>query len=368
MNTPDRLALIYVNSIKSIRIYIIKLFKACLFVHNKHYNKILVNRDGEFGDSIVVLPALSIIRQNFPNSQLDLLTINNNGVTFKDLNLDSNLVNNLIIINKDARVATLNQLKKNRYDLFIQLPQNLGLYKSIRNMFLVRFMLGINSAFGWDHGRIKSFMRLQKEYLEIPTETDRFINNIKQAGLTGKIDYPINGIQPGNKAITNFLETPGPIVFIIGGKLQPKKWPLDHWVSLANLIDDKHKILIVGGKDEIKDAEFIISKTKNTINACDELSIPELFYVLKNIAVAISLDTGAMHLCDAAGTKIIALISTRELTNKWHPNNRESIVIEKVLLCSFCLKTVCANNICMKYISADEVYTEYLSLIERETN
>ena len=358
MNVLDRIALFYVNTIKTIRIYTIKLFIACLFVRNKNYNKILINRDGAFGDSIVALPALSIIRQNFPNALIDLLTISNNGVTFKDLNLDSKLANNLVVVNKDERVAILKQLKNNQYDLFIQLPQNLGLYKSIRNMFLVRFMLGIKSAFGWDHGRIKSFMRMQKKYFDIPTETERFISNMKHAGLTGKIDYPINGIQPENKAIISFLETPKPIVFIIGGKLQPKKWPLDHWVSLANLIGNKHKILIVGGKDEIKDAEFITSKTKNTTNACDELSIPELFYVLKNTTIAISLDTGAMHLCDAAGTKVIALISTRELTNKWHPNNKDSIVIEKVLLCSFCLKTVCTNNICMKYITADEVFKE----------
>ena len=164
MKVSDRFALMYVNSIKTIRIYTIKLFMACLFVRNKNHNKILINRDGAFGDSIVAIPALSIIRQNFPNAQIDLLTISNNGITFKDLNLDSKLVNNLVVVNKDERTTILKQLKNNQYDLFIQLPQNLGLYKSLRNMFLVRFMLGINSAFGWDHGRIKSFMRLQKKY------------------------------------------------------------------------------------------------------------------------------------------------------------------------------------------------------------
>ncbi len=363
MKAPDRFALLYVNSIKTIRIHIIKLFIACLFVSKKYYYRILINRDGAFGDSIVALPALSIIRQNFPKAQIDLLTICNNGITFKDLKLNSKLVNNLVIVNKDERVATLKQLKNNQYDLFIQLPQNLGLYKSIRNMFLVRFMLGIKSALGWDHGRIKSFMRLQKKYLDIPTETERFINNMKHAGLTGNIDYPINSMQPENKAIISLLETPKPIAFIIGGKLQPKKWPLDHWVSLANLIGNKHEILIVGGKDDVKDAKFITSKAKNTMSVCDKLSIPELFYVLKKTAIAISLDTGAMHLCDAAGTKIIALISTRELTNKWHPNNKDSIVIEKILPCSFCLKTICADNICMKNISADEVYAEFTKLI-----
>ena len=35
-----------------------------------------------------------------------------------------------------------------------------------------------------------------------------------------------------------------------------------------------------------------------------------------------------MHLCDAAGTPVIGLFSTNELSPKWYPNNDKSIVIE----------------------------------------
>jgi ADP-heptose:LPS heptosyltransferase len=362
MTQIDKIGLLYLNSVRFIRLSTIRVLASLLFKKQKDYKKILINRDGAFGDSVVALPALSIIRQNFPSAQIDLLSINNSGVSFKDLGLNKNLINNLYSINKKQRGETLEILKNINYDLFIQIPQNIGIYKSIRNMLLVRFYLNIKSAFGWDSGRIKSFMRLQKTHTAIPTETKRFIDILQKNKLLGKPNYPLSGQALKDPALNDLLASDKPIVFLIGGKLQPKKWPLDHWVSLAKLIGAQHNILILGGNSEIKEAEFIVSKTTNTTSMCGKLTIPELFYVLTKVSFAISLDTGAMHLCDAAGTKVIALISTRDLTNKWRPNNRESVVIEKVLPCSFCLKTVCSDNICMSNIKPDEVYGAFKNI------
>lgn len=234
-------------------------------------------------------------------------------------------------------------------------------------MLLVRFYLNITHAFGWDSGRIKSFMRLQKQYDEIPTETARFLSTIDKYGLTGQPGYGLSGQAPKDKALNELTDSYRPLVFLIGGKLQPKKWPLQHWITLANLIGEDQHILIAGGESEYNEAEQIISETKNTKNVCGQLSITELYHVLTKSALAISLDTGAMHLCDAAGIKVIALMSTRDLTNKWQPNYKDSVVIEKVLPCSFCLKTVCSDNICMKYITPAEVFSAYSKIYSCET-
>jgi ADP-heptose:LPS heptosyltransferase len=323
----------------------------------------LINRDGAFGDSIVALPVLNIIRQNYPLAQIDLLSINNSGISFKDIGMNDGLINNLYNINKSERKNALIKLKEQRYDLFIQIPQNIGLYKSIRNMLLVRFYLKIKCAFGWDYGRIKSFMRFQKQYNQTVTETNRFIKTLNENGLSGDIDYPLKIQMPHDQEICSLIETEQPITFLIGGKLQPKKWPLNHWISLAKLIGDKHRILIVGGDNDKVDAEYIKTNTSNAVNLCSKLTIPELRYVLEKTKIAISLDTGAMHLCDTTNTKLITLFSTRDLSNKWFPNNRGSVVIEKVLPCSFCLKTVCKNNICMSNILPNEVYSQMKGLL-----
>jgi ADP-heptose:LPS heptosyltransferase len=362
MSFHQKIAFLYIRLITTTRSTVIYSTLKLLFIKTKTVNKILINRDGAFGDSIVALPALSIIRQNYPDAQIDLLSVNNSGVSFKDIGLEKNLISNLYNISKKERKDVLNTLKKQNYDLFIQIPQNIGIYKSIRNMLLVRFYLKIKSAFGWDTGRIKSFMRFQKQEGLIATETNRFINVLKHNGLSGDIVYPIISQPINDLKISELIKTKPTIAFLIGGKIQAKKWPLNHWVSLAKLIGEKKNILIIGGNTEIDEGKYIIERTTNAINLCGKLKISELLYVLGKIESAISLDTGAMHLCDTTKTKLIALFSTRDLSNKWFPNSKNAVVIEKVLPCSFCLKTVCHDNICMKTILPNEVYSELLKL------
>lgn len=364
MKFKEKLALAYVELIKLLRIITINSLSKLLFKKTKSHKKILVNRDGAFGDSIVALPALNLIRQNYPDAQIDLLSVNNNGISFKDLGLNKGLINNLYNIHKKERAKTLKTLREQRYDLFIQIPQNIGLYKTVRNMLLVRFYLKINYAYGWDYGRIKSFMRSQKNHLEIPTETTRFLETLNRNGLYGETNYSLVSKRPDDPKINNIIDNETPIAFLIGGKLQPKKWPLNHWVSLAKLIGDDEKILVIGGENEKEDGDYISSNCTNATNVCGQLSIPELHYLFEKTKVAISLDTGAMHLCDQAKTKLIVLFSTRDLSNKWFPNNENAIVLEKVLSCSFCLKTQCEDNICMKNILPNEVYSNMKALLE----
>lgn len=366
MSFKDKLALAYVRFIKSFRLIIINIFTSLLFKRKLNVNKILINRDGAFGDSIVALPAINIIRQNYPDAQIDLLSKNNKGISFKDLGINKGLINNLYNITKIQRKETLQKLKEQRYDLFIQLPQNIGVYKSIRNILLVRFYLKIPSAFGWDSGRVKSFMGLQKKYEQIPTETRRFLKALKERQLSGNPAYALENQRPQDNEILSLISTSQPIAFLIGGKLQPKKWPLNHWKSLSKLIGDENNILILGGKDEYEEAEEISLTGNNIFNLCGKLTIPELRYVLEKCSIAISLDTGAMHLCDTTNTKQIVLFSTRDLSNKWFPNNKNSIVLEKVVNCSFCLKTECSNNICMSNILPNEVYSEAKKLLSKE--
>ena len=359
MNFKERLAIIYVKLVKTYRIVIINSFCSLVFKKNTDIKKILINRDGAFGDSIVAMPAINLIRNNYPDARIDLLSINNDGISFKDIGIEDKIIDNLYNITKRERKKTLKHLRQEAYDLFIQLPQNIGLYKSIRNILLVRYLLRIPVAFGWDYGRVKSFMKYQKKHEAIPTETQRFLDTLKLNRFVGdNIVYPLTSKKPNEKKLAKLLETTSPIAFLIGGKLQPKKWPLNHWKSLIKLIGEKQYILIIGGNDEFEEGEEIKSGQNNVINLCGKLSITELRYTLSKCSVSISLDTGAMHLCDTTNTKQIVLFSTRDLSNKWFPNNKNSMVLEKVINCSFCLKTECLNNICMSNILPNEVYSE----------
>ena len=167
MTYIEKIKLFYIRTIIIYRTLCIKIFKCFLFKEKQYkgLNKILINRDGAFGDSVVALPALSVIRQNFPSARIDLITFSDRGITFADFNLQDGLVDAILVKNKRDRIKTIKALKQNNYELFIQLPQNLGLYKSLRNMIIVRIFMNIKSGLGWDYGRIKSFIEIQKKHL-----------------------------------------------------------------------------------------------------------------------------------------------------------------------------------------------------------
>ena len=224
MTFGDKIALLYVISVRFIRTAIGKLLSKLLFKkQKKECKKILINRDGAFGDSIVALPALSVIRQNHPSAQIDLLSMNSSQVSFVELNLDKKLINNLYIVKKNERKKILKILRKENYDLFIQIPQNIGIYKSIRNMLLVRFYLNIRSAFGWDSGRIKSFLRQQKKFLKIPTEKYRFLYSLKKYNAGTKLNYPIIAKKPKNLIIKNITSQKKIVVFFNRRQTPAKK-------------------------------------------------------------------------------------------------------------------------------------------------
>ena len=127
MTFGDKTALRYVITVRFIRTTIVDFLSKLIFKkQKKEYKKILINRDGAFGDSIVALPSLSVIRQNHPSAQIDLLSITNSQVSFIELNLDKHLINKLYVVKKNERKYILKTLKKENYDLFIQIPQNIG--------------------------------------------------------------------------------------------------------------------------------------------------------------------------------------------------------------------------------------------------
>jgi len=125
MTLQDKIFLTYVFILKKLRTLFIKIFIKLLFVKNNNIKKILINRDGAFGDSVVALPALSIIRQNFASAEIDLITFSDNGITFADFDLEDGLVNNILVKSKRNRNKTIKELKQNKID-----------YKKISNILI----------------------------------------------------------------------------------------------------------------------------------------------------------------------------------------------------------------------------------------
>jgi ADP-heptose:LPS heptosyltransferase len=369
MALSDKLKILYLTRIYGFREWAIGLLQRILFVSYSTPRSIVIHRVAAFGDAVVSLPAIALIRAKFPEAEIDLVSTSTEGITIADVLEGSGVVDQIYLFKKRERAAALRQIRAHGYDLYIEIPQNLNLYKSFRNMFLVRFYLKIPSAFGWDRGRLKRFARTQVDYMAIPREIDRFRLMLKKNGIQGSIEFPIVTDDSDKEYIDKLIGEHGekPLVgFLIGGKLAQKKWPLQNWAQLAERGGSQFDFCLIGGGGETEEAEAICRMAATVRNFCGKTSILQTAELLRRCTAVVSLDTGAMHLAYAVGTPVVALFSTRDITNKWHPYGVNNITIEKRVDCSYCFSKHCADNICMKRISVDEVAAALYELVAKQ--
>lgn len=96
------------------------------------------------------------------------------------------------------------------------------------------------------------------------------------------------------------------IVIGIGGSGENKKWKIENYIKLIEMLSKKKKynFLIAGGKNEAHDFKKIKKKLPryNLTNLC-HLSIEKCLYLLEGSKFYIGNDTGFMHLCGSLGIK-----------------------------------------------------------------
>jgi ADP-heptose:LPS heptosyltransferase len=272
--------------------------------------------------------------------------------------IQDGIIDKFYMIDKLNRMAGLKTLKEQNYDLYIEIPQNYGLIKTLRNMLMVRFYLGVKSAFGWDAGWIKTFAKTQQLLSPPPKEVDRFLSTLSAHDIPSVISFPVK-VEDTQKIQDLFLWAKGKkvVAFVVGTNVPANKWPSSSWCELAKKITKEDiAIVVVGGDQERELGEQIAKVSPWVKSVCGEFSLAQSGAALSGVDLAISHDTGAMHLAYAVRTPVISLFSTRQLSTKWHPYGTQHTVIEKYLPCSGCFKKVCDDNICMKNITVEEVY------------
>jgi len=145
-----------------------------------------------------------------------------------------------------------------------------------------------------------------------------------------------------------------------GGNWIPKRWPMDYWASLADILigDFGAKVIITGSLSDMKLAQDIRGNMKHRpVIACGQLSIKQLAALFKRVDLFITADTGPLHIASAVGTKkIIALFgpTSVELTGPLPGEN--ILVISKDAGCKIpCYEVHCKDNRCMKAITPKDV-------------
>jgi len=111
------------------------------------------------------------------------------------------------------------------------------------------------------------------------------------------------------------------ITFSPGSPVERKKWSLDQYSKLADLlIEAEYKVVLLWGPGEENDAKIIKDKMENTPFIAPPTNFNQAAAMLKRSRILICNDGGINHLCAAIGTPSIAIFgSTSPL--KWNPTD-----------------------------------------------
>jgi len=311
------------------------------------------------------------IRTAYPRAHLTLLTspVDGKFPGANELLADSELFDEVrVYLKSDVtglrnRLAFLRSLRRQHFDIWIDLPQELaGPFNQLRNLLAAR-LTGVRWGYGWGFvTTIKLWVRAQSEYLKFTNEVDRLLAIIRRAGIpvADRVRFPINlGLEERN-SVDRLLGkvASGLIAVAPGAKRSLSLWPVERFVTVGRHLTSRgFQVVVLGGNADASVCQAVAEGIAGaTINLAGQTSLRESCEVLKRCSMLICNDSGVQHLAAAVGTSCISMFSAHDMPGKWHPYGSKNVVLRKWVECHTCyLRTCPYDNRCIKLIDPLEV-------------
>ena len=348
--------------------------------------KILVRGPNWIGDGVMSLPAIDLIGELFPASEVTVLA---KGWTLPLYENNPN-INNLIEFPGGSLIERLDlrgDLQRGGYDMAIlfqnsfeiallcnlsHIPEIIGYGKNFRGPLLTKslkdevgrgahhseyYLRLVDVAAGGDlGGEVRGRSKLPKISIT-DSETKWAVDFLNDKSLRGSVeaapDGSLNlvGITPG----ASF----GPA----------KRWPVEYFAeTLTELYRDRGLFPIIFGSSNIHDLEAARGVERAldipSLNLTGDLSLREFMSVLTRLKVFISNDSGPMHVASALGVPTVGIFGSTDPNWTGPSGSRVKVLYEK-MECSPCFERECRSGHydCLTTVKAGDVAQAAVELI-----
>jgi len=312
------------------------------------------------GDFVRCHSVVKLLRARFPNRPVDLLATKlcapladyMPGVRQQII---ADLPRGRLALAKQAAVAE--RLKCEGYGTVLVMPST---WKST----LAPFLAGIPERIGWI-GEMRFVLLNDARWgrLKLPRMVDQCAALALPRDSKLPADWPKPELKVPADAVAAWRRKHGlaaqPAVALAPGAVGPaKRWTTAGYAALARrLLAEGFAVWVLGGPAEKAAAQEIVSGTQaRDLTGTD---LREAILALAASTIAVSNDSGLLHVAAAVGTPTIGIFGP---TSPWHwaPLNPLAATIQakNELACRPCHKPVCrfGHHRCMVEITPDEVY------------
>lgn len=322
----------------------------------KNADKILLLRHDRIGDILVTVPFIKMLRDNFPEIQIDILLSENNISAKRAV---QKYVDNLYIYKKNIGeiFKLIKKFRKNNYKVVIDLFDN----PSTTSAYLVKFINPVNSV-SFQKPNTAHYTHL----VELPDKNkvhivNRILMLLKPFGIYSE-KFNLNlEFSVTNEEKHNALEKIGLNKQVLGinlsGSSRAKYWGTDNYIKFIKLFAEKYpsyKIIIFALPDYSDETEKIVSET-TAEKSPEAKSFSEYASLLSVCSLILTPDTSAVHLAAAFQIPCVSLhlwTGSQETGLPWTAYNSPNTA----------LKT---TNNDLRSIAVKDVMNAFINLIEK---
>ncbi|HML95537.1 MAG TPA: glycosyltransferase family 9 protein [Thermodesulfobacteriota bacterium] len=330
--------------------------------------KILVIRPGGIGDAVLLYPALSALRREFPGSPIHVLAEKRNaGILVDCPYIDG------VLLYDSSPLGTLAGVVKEGYDIVIDTEQWHRMTAALA--YLTR--APVRAGFATNE-------RARQLTHTVPHgrgdyEAVSFLNLV--SAVTGKEyafdeDKPFLPIDPSKygkilSALDEFKSGKRGVVGIFtGATVKERRWGTRKFAGLAKaLAEEGLGVVLLGGPGDVESSAEVKKglDCNSVLDLAGKTPLMETAAVISTLDLLVSGDTGLMHIAYGAGTPTVSLFGAG-IEEKWAPRGHRHAVINKRLPCSPCTEfgytPPCPYGVrCLREISVEEVKESVLDLL-----
>ena len=338
-------------------------------VNINEVKKILFIRAWALGATILTLPTLKLLKEKFPEAEIDVLTIKTGELFIRS-------VEGIKVRKLSFKWVMKKIFQPKSYDLVIDTED----FSNISAM-ISRWVGKISIGFGYllrsraynyaikfnDKQHYVYIFAKLLEPLGIKKKPRRLVPLKYDKKEKKKVDQLLNKYK--GKTLIG-IHTGG------GSTAQQRLWPKERFEELIEkLLRNQRIVVYLTGTNSEKDINRYIKKriqNKRLIDLTNRLNIGELAYLLTKTRLFISNDTGPMHLAAAMNVKTIGLFGPN-LPERFAPflqSKHIAIYKARSLRCSPCINVHLkqlgnkeCDGECMKLIGVEDVWRELKKII-----
>lgn len=277
--------------------------------------KILIFTKNWLGDVLFEVPALRVIRENFPQARITALA------PLRCREILSALPYLDEVRNFDERRGERSLGSKIRFVAWLRrekFDKVFLFHRSFTRAFLA-WLGGIPERIGYATSKRHGVLTRAVPEPQRPLhQVDYFLVLLKWAGLAVNFGAPYeffysNEDWSGAKKILKEenLESKRFVAFHVGANWGPKRWPALHFAKLADRLAEAFDcwIVLTGSEADETIGQQIKENVKRAqVNSlCGKTSLGILGAIFREAAFVVSSDSGPMHIASGVGTSVVAL-------------------------------------------------------------